>query len=105
MLGLYKPNSGCIIINGYNLDSLDTKISLKADNLSGGEKRKLFLVLALSKNSNVIILDEVTQNLDDISIKIIHNTLEKIRQQGNKMMIIITHDEYLDDLADKFLRL
>ncbi|QSX06468.1 ABC transporter ATP-binding protein [Sedimentibacter sp. zth1] len=164
MLGLYKPLSGCIVINENSLDSLDkkayyenisyvmqdveifsdsirnsfkvynhnitdekiyeylkcvnldqvilnskdgldTKVSLKADNLSGGEKRKLFLALALTKNANLIILDEVTQNLDDISIKIIHNTLENIKQKGNKIIIIITHDEYLNDLADKFLKL
>lgn len=39
-----------------------------ADNLSGGEKRRLHLLSVLSKNPNFLILDEPTNDLDLVTI-------------------------------------
>jgi len=67
------------------------------EKLSGGERRRLYLVTVLMKNPNFLILDEPTNDLDIISL----NVLEEYLAEFSGCLIIVSHDRYfLDKLAD-----
>jgi ATP-binding cassette subfamily F protein uup len=65
--------------------------------LSGGEKRRLFLLTVLMKNPNFLILDEPTNDLDLITL----NTLEEFLINFKGCLIVVSHDRYfMDKLVD-----
>jgi len=65
--------------------------------LSGGEKRRLYLLTVLLKNPNFLILDEPTNDLDLPTL----NKLEEFLTGFGGCLIIVSHDRYfLDTLAD-----
>lgn len=66
-------------------------------NLSGGERRKLYLVLTLMKNPNFLILDEPTNDLDIFTL----SKLEEFLEDFKGCLVIVSHDRYfLDKLCD-----
>ncbi len=65
--------------------------------LSGGEKRRLYLLTVLIKNPNFLILDEPTNDLDIITLNVLEDYL--IDYPG--CLLIISHDRYfMDKLVD-----
>ena len=60
-------------------------------NLSGGERKKVFLSLAFAMDPEVLILDEPTNSLDTKSCEVLYH-LVKERSKGT---VMITHDEGL----------
>jgi ABC transport system ATP-binding/permease protein len=65
--------------------------------LSGGEKRRLFLMTILIKNPNFLILDEPTNDLDIVTLSVLEDFLTNF--QG--CVLIVTHDRYfMDKLVD-----
>ena len=68
--------------------------------LSGGEKRRLYLLKLLMQQPNVLLLDEPTNDLDIGTLTILENYLENF----NGTVITVSHDRYfLDQVADKLL--
>lgn len=68
------------------------------DLLSGGERRRLFLLRILMEQPNFLILDEPTNDLDIITL----NTLEQFLMAYNGCLLIVSHDRYfLDKLCDQ----
>ena len=68
--------------------------------LSGGEKRRLYLLTVLVKNPNFLILDEPTNDLDIITL----SKLEQFLISFSGCLILVSHDRYLlDRLADHLL--
>lgn len=65
--------------------------------LSGGEKRRLYLLTILMRNPNFLILDEPTNDLDIITL----NVLEDFLLDYPGCVLIVTHDRYfMDKLVD-----
>jgi ATP-binding cassette subfamily F protein uup len=65
--------------------------------LSGGEKKRLQLLIVLFKNPNFLILDEPTNDLDLPTLSVLESFLENY--QG--CVIIVSHDRYfMDKLVD-----
>ena len=68
-----------------------------AHTLSGGEKRRLFLLTVLMKNPNFLILDEPTNDLDIVTLQ----TLEDFLEEFKGCVLIVSHDRYfIDRLVD-----
>lgn len=61
--------------------------------LSGGEKRRLFLLKVLMEEPNILILDEPTNDLDIQTLAILENYLE----QFPGILIMVSHDRYFLD--------
>lgn len=65
--------------------------------LSGGERRRLFLLTILMENPNFLILDEPTNDLDIMTL----NVLEDFLLDFPGCVIIVSHDRYfMDKLVD-----
>ena len=77
-------------------DMLTSRIS----RLSGGEKRRLYLLTVLMQDPNLLILDEPTNDLDIVTL----NILEEYLLEFKGSLIIVTHDRhFLDRLVDHLL--
>ena len=69
----------------------------KVDKLSGGEKRRLYLLTILMQQPNLLILDEPTNDLDIVTL----NILEEYLKEFGGSLIIVSHDRhFLDKLVD-----
>ncbi len=65
--------------------------------LSGGERRRLYLLMILMSNPNVLILDEPTNDLDILTL----TTLEEFLEDYPGILLIVSHDRYfLDKLTN-----
>ena len=74
-------------------DMLNNKI----EKLSGGEKRRLYLLTILKEKPNLLILDEPTNDLDIVTL----NILEEYLKEFQGTLIIVSHDRhFLDRLVD-----
>ncbi len=63
--------------------------------LSGGMKQKLLIAIAVAKESNILIFDEPTDNLDPMGRESFYTLLERIKE--DKILLFITHR--LDEIA------
>ena len=80
-------------------DSLNPeKIGYGGINLSGGQKQKINILRTMLKDSDFIIFDEPTNNLDKESVELFINQLNSIR--GQKTVLIITHSNTLENISD-----
>ena len=69
----------------------------KVERLSGGEKRRLYLLTILMQQPNLLILDEPTNDLDIVTL----NILEEYLKEFSGSLIIVSHDRhFLDKLVD-----
>jgi len=89
-----------ILYNAYRFGLTEETIkkSIIRD-LSGGERKKGFLSIALGLDRSLILLDEPTNSLD-VAAKEVFCDMIKERRAG---AVIITHDDELTELADKIL--
>lgn len=65
----------------------------KVEKLSGGEKRRLYLLTILMKNPNFLILDEPTNDLDIMTL----NVLEEYLINFKGCVLLVSHDRYFMD--------
>ncbi|KAF5665159.1 ABC transporter [Fusarium heterosporum] len=71
-------------------EGLDTNVGADGYNLSGGQKQRLALARARLRDPPVLILDEITSGLDQVSRTLIMDAIRAWRR--GKTTIIITHD-------------
>lgn len=74
----------------FGLGFLEQDFSKSVNNLSGGQKSRLYLAKILLKPSNLILLDEPTNHLDIESIQFLESYLREYRGS----CLIISHDRY-----------
>lgn len=72
-------------------------ISRKVKTYSNGMKKKLSLVIALSRNKDILILDEPTNSLDYDSVEILKKELIELKK--TKKIIISSHDMAIFDMS------
>ncbi len=81
--------------------TLDTPLGEMGNRLSGGQKQRIALARALLRNYDVLILDECTSALDNISQQVI---MEKMYSEWkDKIVIIIAHRLSITKFADRIL--
>ncbi len=84
-------------------DGLDTDIGEDGFLISGGERQRLGLAQGLLRNCEVILLDEVTANIDRNSEKEIKDVLKRLKEEKNLTIITISHRIDFLEYADRIV--
>lgn len=82
------------VLRILNMVGLRNKASKMPFELSGGEKQKVAIARAIINKPRILLADEPTGNLDEISTNEIINLLDTINQKGTTV-VVITHDVHL----------
>ena len=68
--------------------------------LSGGQQQRVAIARALNKDSNILLCDEPTGALDDVSGKAVLKLLEDIHNEG-KTIVLVTHTKEIAQMANR----
>ena len=98
--GKYDNNSQKFINESLKLVNLFKRKNDFVDNLSGGEMQILRISRALVQDTNIILFDEPTSNLDLKNTRRIKDLLFKLKEM-NKRIIVSTHDiNFANSISD-----
>jgi ABC-type multidrug transport system fused ATPase/permease subunit len=79
---------------------LQTQVGENGLTLSGGQRQRLILARALYRNPKILLLDEVTNQLDDENKLKILNTLKGLSRKG-KTIVFASHDHTARSFASR----
>ncbi len=82
---------------------LETIVGNEGKKISGGERQRIGIARALYKNKNVLILDEITSNLDGKTENKIIEIINNLKKQ--KTIIMISHNTNILKSCDKILEI
>ena len=88
------------VIKLLNLVGIRNKATKMPSELSGGEKQKVAIARAIINKPKLLLADEPTGNLDEISTNEIMSLLDSINQNGTTV-VVITHDMHLVNRMNK----
>lgn len=85
------------------------KLSHRADHrpgeLSGGERQRVALARALVTKPGLLLADEPTGNLDEVTGETIHSLIRQLQTEEQLTAIIVTHNQRLAAICDRVLQL
>jgi len=104
------------LVTDMSADPLDVmevldKVGLKerADHfpsqLSGGEQQRVAVARAVAKNPEMLLCDEPTGALDNVTGRVVLKVLKEINRSLGKTVIVITHNAAIAEMADRVLYL
>lgn len=93
-----KPLDYHILLKQFGLDSL---MKVPVSKLSGGEKQKLSLVLALIPSPEIIFLDELTTGLDVAARREVWRILNELKRKGTTIFLTTHYMEEVQSLCDR----
>jgi putative ABC transport system ATP-binding protein len=91
------------LLKSMNFSNLSDKINQVPTKLSGGERQRVAIARALVNHPSIILADEPTGALDSKTGDIILNLLKDLHKNENVTLIIVTHEPYVADMADRII--
>ncbi len=86
--------------------SLDTDIHRTVDTMSGGERQRVFIAIAVSMNPKVLMLDEPTAALDAVNAETVMRRIKERCQERNLTLLVVSHDDRLmEGFADQIIQI
>ncbi|MFK4785938.1 amino acid ABC transporter ATP-binding protein [Fusobacterium sp. MFO224] len=83
---------------------LKDKANVYPKTLSGGQKQRVAIARALARNPEVLLFDEPTSALDPEMVKEVLNVIEKVREESNITMIIVSHEmNFVNKVSDRIV--
>ena len=73
------------------------------DRLSGGEQQRVAIARALVQDPPLLLADEPTGNLDDVTGRAVMQLLERVTRQRGRTLLLVTHSAPLAATADRVL--
>lgn len=73
--------------------------------LSGGQQQRVAIARALVKRPKLLLCDELTGALDSVSSKEVLQYIEKVNKKYGTTILIITHNEAIQEMADRIIRI
>lgn len=86
------------LLHKFSLDSLKKSLVSK---LSGGERQKLSVILALIGKPDIVFLDELTTGLDVVARHEVWKTLQQLKKQGLAIFLTTPYMEEAEALCDR----
>lgn len=76
-----------------------------SNQLSGGQMQRVAIARALVNNPSIILADEPTGNLDSKTGEIVLETFQKLNDEKNCTIILITHERYVAEHANRIIHI
>lgn len=86
-----------------SITGLESKKKTYVENLSGGQRQKLALSIALIHNPEILILDEPTTGLDPTARRDIWNILSELKKKSTTLILTTHYMEEAEYLCDRIL--
>ena len=96
---------GMKALEALEIVGLEKKANNFPVELSGGEKQRVAIARAIVKNPKILLCDEPTGSLDSKSGKKIIKLLLDLNKKKDKIIVIVTHNEKIAEVADRVIKL
>lgn len=94
------------IVKFLKITDFDVDINLDVEKLSGGEKQRVFLAIALSMRPAVLLLDEPTSALDsNTAFNMMKNIVDYCKHNDITLVVVSHARKLVDEFADKTIDL
>ena len=94
------------IVKFLKIADFDVDVNLDVEKLSGGEKQRVFLAIALSMRPAVLLLDEPTSALDsNTAFNMMKNIVDYCKHNDITLVVVSHARNLVDEFADKIIDL
>jgi putative ABC transport system ATP-binding protein len=102
--GVPKKKRKAIAAEYLEKVGLKDRLTHKPGELSGGQQQRVSIARALVNNSDIILADEPTGNLDSKNSIEVMEVLKELNTKSKKTFIIVTHSEQVCSYATKIIK-
>lgn len=100
-----EVSGGMQAIDALKTVGLENRQNNFPSELSGGEQQRVAIARAIVKNPKILLCDEPTGALDSKTGKSIIKTLMDVNKNKDKIVVIVTHNSAIAEVADRVIKL